>query len=52
MKKAVPSVVAAMLKARECRARFMSLQTLIEPAQRAPDEESPDLDDFSPTSNF
>jgi hypothetical protein len=53
MKKAVPSVVAAMLEGRECRTLFISWSTLIQPVQRAPDEEEPtDLRESYLTSDF
>jgi hypothetical protein len=44
MKKAVPSVVAAMLEGRECRTLFISWSTLIQPVQRTPDEDEKPTD--------
>jgi len=41
MKNAVPSVVAATLKTRECGTRFISLWRLIQSVQRAPEAEEP-----------
>jgi hypothetical protein len=52
MKNAVPSVVAAMLKNRECGTLFISLPMLIQSVHLAPDDAPIDFRESWLTSNF
>ncbi len=51
MKNAVPSVVAATLKAKECGTCFINWWTLMQSVQRASEEEATDLRESYVASN-